>query len=43
MGENADKRASFPVVSLYWTGTPRSWVEVRQQKLIHTVIRGVGF
>ncbi len=43
MGENAGKRASFPAVFLYWTGTPRSRVEVRQQKLIHGIIRGVRF
>ena len=43
MGENGGKRTPFPAVFLYWLGTPRSWVEVRQQELIHTVIRGVGF
>jgi hypothetical protein len=28
------KRASFPAVFLYGTGTPRSWVEVREQELV---------
>jgi hypothetical protein len=37
------KRASFPAVFLYGTGTPRSWLEVREQELVHRFIRGVSF
>jgi len=43
MRENARNGASLPAVFLPWTGTPRSWIEVRQQELVHGIIRGVSF
>ena len=43
MRENTGKRAPFPAVFLCGTSTPRSWVEVCNQELIHRVIRGVSF
>jgi hypothetical protein len=42
MGENSGTCGSSPLVLAFWTGAPPR-IKMLQQKLVHAIVRGVGF